>query len=63
MNANQSNPADRRPTDPIFQGVDAALRRAATKAQERARQHPPKSISNLSQTQSVASPATPVQVK
>ena len=29
--------ADRRPTDPLMRAADAALRRAAIKAQERAR--------------------------
>lgn len=34
MKTTQS-PTDRRPVDPLFQGADAALRRAAVKAQER----------------------------
>lgn len=31
------NPEDRRPSDPLMRAADAALRRAAIKAQERAR--------------------------
>lgn len=36
-NPNASEPAPRRPTDPLLKAADAALRRAALKAQERAR--------------------------
>ena len=37
MNTHPANPA-RRPSDPLLRAADAALRRAAVKAQERARQ-------------------------
>lgn len=37
MKRESSKPEDRRPKDPLLLAADAALRRAALKAQERAR--------------------------
>lgn len=36
-NPKADQPAPRRPTDPLLKAADAALRRAAVRAQERAR--------------------------
>ena len=43
MKARKLDPAERRPTDPLLRAADAALRRAAIKAQERARATGPNS--------------------
>ena len=37
MSTNTMKPEDRRPRDPLMRAADAALRRAALKAQERTR--------------------------